>query len=98
MVVKDKTYQMLYNFILSDIKDNQIEQYKVILDQWIKARNSILDVFIETLEVKHQANYLSNEEKALIETFRCLEPETKQRYAQDMKRTYEKECKERFIG
>lgn len=97
MIVKDKTYQMLYDFMLQGIKDSQQEQYKVILDQWITARNSIIDVFIETLEAKHQANYLNHQEQSMMEIFRCLDPKTRQRYVLDMKHTYEMECSRRAV-
>lgn len=92
MIIKDKTYQMLYDFILCDIQENQVEQYKTTLDQWIIARNSIIDVFIETLEVKHQANYLNNDEKKMIEIFRCLDSNSKHRYLEELQQTYEREC------
>lgn len=95
MIVKDKTYQMLYDFILRDIKETQVEQYKSTLDQWIIARNSIIDVFIETLEIKHQVKYLNNQEKNILEIFRCLDPETKNRYEHELKHTYEEECSRR---
>lgn len=95
MVVKDKTYQMLYDFILDGIKESQVEQYKVILDQWIAARDSIVDVFIETLEVNHQIDYLNHQEKSLIEIFRTLNPDTKQKCLQNLKQAYELECSER---
>lgn len=96
MVIKDKTYQMLYDFMLCDIKDNQVEQYKTMLDQWISARGSIIDVFIETLEARKKAFYLTNAEKTMIEIFRCLSPETKARYEDDIQHTYIQECKSRL--
>lgn len=93
MVVKDKTYQMLYDYMLCDIKDSQIKQYKVMLDQWIATRNSIVEVFIETLAVRQEKFHLTNDEKSLIEIFRCLDPETKARYANEIQHTYMQECK-----
>lgn len=89
----DKTEQAIRQFMYDNYPKGAEMDY---LDDWIKARDgNIIQVFIEYLEVHLKADYNTEEEKEIIETFRCYTPVARENVKKIIDLIYEYECERR---
>lgn len=79
-------------------KELRIKDESKYLNDWIAARGDIMDVVVEALDMHSDNNILNNEERALIDTYRCLSKTGKIHLNAKLSACYDEECEQRKQG